>query len=124
MCNKFDAATLAELPQPAQDYVRKTRRDRTSEFRGAKAEHAGYSPEELEAAASAIEAILERGDIIEAGYVYERGLAGQELPSTSKAADVAMAYLAGALGAGNSRGATSGNGWGAAMSVLCRPSLH
>ncbi len=93
VCNKFDAATLAELPQPAQDYVRKTRRDRTSEFRGAKAEHAGYSPEELEAAASEIEAILERGDIIEAGYVYERGLAGQELPSTSKAADVAMAYL-------------------------------
>jgi len=89
---QFDAETIAELPEAAQDYVRSMRGERTSQFR-AGAEPLAAGPLHLEAAAKELEATIERGDIIEAGYVYDRALAGKNLDPSSSISDIARTYL-------------------------------
>lgn len=87
---QFDKETLAELPHIARDVVHISRGDRSSKFRN------GSEPRpdiDHESAARELEAILERADIREAAYVYERSF-GQGPPDpTSAAADIIRSYL-------------------------------
>jgi AAA ATPase domain len=89
---RLDKETIAELPEEAQDLIRTARGERTSKFRsddpGSKP-----APPENAAAASELEALLERGDIIEASFVYERAFAHQRLKSGSPEDDIARTFL-------------------------------
>jgi hypothetical protein len=87
---QFDDETLAELPDVARDVVHISRGDRSSKFRGVSEPTAGI---DHESAARELEAILERADIREAQYVFERSF-GQSPPDpASSAGDIARAYL-------------------------------
>ncbi|WP_448625262.1 AAA family ATPase [Geodermatophilus sp. URMC 64] len=86
---RVDARSLADLPPGAQDVVRRARGERSSLARG------GPVPGGAPAAGTAAElgALVERGDWQEAGYVYERAVAGRELDPRSAVADAALAFL-------------------------------
>ncbi|GAA2000819.1 AAA family ATPase [Microbacterium ulmi] len=86
---QFDDDTLAELPDVARDVVRIARGDRSSLFR----EQAPVAAIDHESAARELESILERADIREAEYVYQRSF-GQSPPDpASAAADIARSFL-------------------------------
>lgn len=87
---QFDDETLAELPGVAQDVVRITRGDRTSSFRGGRQPSATL---DLAGAARELEATLERGDLREAEYVYDRSFGRVDADPTSPAAHVARSFL-------------------------------
>jgi hypothetical protein len=89
---QLDRETVAELPVRAQDLVRSLRGQRTSLFRTS-AEDAIPSRPDLAAAATELGALLERGDLIEAGYVHERSFAAVEPVPGSPEADVHLAFL-------------------------------
>jgi hypothetical protein len=91
VAHQFDKETVAELPQAAQDLIRTARGERTSHFRG-DAEVA-VSTETVTAAAKELEALLEKGDVLEAAFVYERTFAKQELAPRSPEAGIARTYL-------------------------------
>jgi hypothetical protein len=103
LLQQFDAATISELPTAAQDFVLSARGERTSQFR-----HMTPPDDvavDLSSAAKELEAILERGDVIEAGYVYDRVFKGRVLDPRSAEAEVVAAFL---WRAGRWRAATAG----------------
>ena len=103
LLQQFDAATISELPTAAQDFVLSARGERTSQFR-----HMTPPDDvavDLTSAAKELEAILERGDVIEAGYVYDRVFKGRVLDPRSTEAEVVAAFL---WRAGRWRAATAG----------------
>jgi hypothetical protein len=88
---QLDDETLAELPIRAQDLVRSLRGERTSKFRAEAGEAAPAF--DLADAATELEALLERGDLLEAAYVHERSFSVAELQPGSREADVDLAFL-------------------------------
>jgi len=89
---QLDKETIAELPEEARDLIRTARGERTSKFR-ADARRSKATPIENAAAANELEALLERGDIVEASFVYDRALAHQKLEPGSPEADIARTFL-------------------------------
>jgi AAA ATPase domain len=87
----FDKETIAELPQAAQDRIRTARGERTSRFRSDT--EAAASPDAVAAAAKELEALLERGDVLEAAFVYDRTFAKQDLDPRSPEAGIARTFL-------------------------------
>lgn len=90
---QFDKETIAELPAEAQDLVHVARGERTSQFRASVDGSAGPSPAELQAAGHELEAILERGDVIEAAHVHERSFARVTLDRQSPEAAIVRTFL-------------------------------
>lgn len=90
---RFDNETIAELPPEAQDFVHLARGERTSQFRAGSEPTDELATGELAAAARELEAILERGDVIEARYVYDRAFADRPLDPRSAEADVVRTFL-------------------------------
>jgi hypothetical protein len=89
---RLDRETIAELPEGAQDLIRRARGERTSKFR-AEARMAKAAPLENAAAAKELESVLERGDIVEASFIYERAFAHQRLEPGSPGSDIARTFL-------------------------------
>jgi hypothetical protein len=89
---QLDKETIAELPEEAQDLIRTVRGERTSKFRAA-TRMATATPIDNAAAARELEALLERGDIVEASFVYDRAFAHQSLEPWSPEADIARTFL-------------------------------
>lgn len=89
---RLDKETIAELPQEAQDLIRTARGERTSKFRS-DTRMAKAAPVENAAAANELEALLERGDIVEASFVHDRAFAHQRLEPGSPEADIARTFL-------------------------------
>jgi hypothetical protein len=87
---QFDDETLSELPDVARDVVLITRGDRSSQFRGVAAPAVGI---DHDSAARELESILERADIREAQYVYERAFSESPPDPTSPAAAIVRSYL-------------------------------
>ena len=87
----FDKETIAELPQAAQDRILTARGERTSRFRSDT--EAAASPEVVVAAANELEALLERGDVVEAAFVYDRTFAKQDLDRGPPKAGIARTFL-------------------------------
>jgi hypothetical protein len=94
---QFDAETIRELPEDAQDIVLAARGERTTKFRRDRrlAPESGQPVDsvDLAAAAAELEAVLERGDIVEAAHVYDRSFAGQPLEPESPEAAIAVLFL-------------------------------
>ena len=89
---RLDKETIAELPPEAQDLIRTARGERTSKFRS-HTRTATAVPVENAAAATELEALLERGDIVEASFVHDRAFAHQRLEPGSREADVSRTFL-------------------------------
>jgi hypothetical protein len=89
---QLDKETIAELPEEAQDLIRTARGERTSKFR-IDQEVTAVSAVDLAAAAGELEALLERGDLVEAAFVHDRSFARQDLDAGSHEADVALTFL-------------------------------
>ncbi len=88
---QLDNDTIAELPDVAQDLVRASRGERTTKFRGFEAEV--MPPADLAQASSQLDALLERGDVVEAAYVHKRTFAQQAVPRQGPEAAVELAFL-------------------------------
>jgi len=88
----LDKETIAELPEEAQDLIRIARGERTSKFR-IDQDMTAVSPIDLTAAAGELEALLERGDLVEAAFVHDRSFAHQHLDAGSPEADIALTFL-------------------------------
>lgn len=89
---QLDKETIEELPEEARDLIRTARGERTSKFR-ADIRLSKATSIENTAAANELEALLERGDIVEASFVYDRALAHQRLEPRSPEADIARTFL-------------------------------
>jgi hypothetical protein len=89
---QLDKETIAELPEEAQDLIRTARGERTSKFR---IDHdtTAVSSADLAAAASELEAVLERGDLVEAAFVHDRSFAQQHFDAGSPEADIDLTFL-------------------------------
>ena len=75
----------------AQDLVHIARGERTSQFR---ADTAGHGVARRRAAAAdELEALLERGDLVEAAFVHDRSFAHQQLQPGSPEADIDLTFL-------------------------------
>ena len=92
---QFDDETLSELPDVARDVVLISRGDRSSQFRGVTAPTVGIDRTGIDhdSAARELESILERADIREAKYLYERAFSESPPDPTSSAADIVRSYL-------------------------------
>ena len=89
---QLDKETIAELPEEAQDLIRTARGERTSKFR-IDYDTTAVSPADHAAAASELEAVLERGDLVEAAFVHDRSFADQHLEAGSREADIDLTFL-------------------------------
>jgi AAA ATPase domain len=91
---RFDAATIAELPEAAQNVVHQSRGDRSMKFRGEPAERPGSKRADLDLdAAKELDALIERRDWEEGSYVYERSFAVSRFDASAPEADVARTFL-------------------------------
>ncbi len=90
---QFDKETIAQLPKSAQDLIRAGRGERTSQWRGLEQPLATADAAAVAGAASELETLVERGDLIEAAFVYERSLSKARLDSLSREAAVVRTFL-------------------------------
>ncbi|NYJ06433.1 ATP-binding protein [Petropleomorpha daqingensis] len=87
---QLDPDTIAELPETAQDVVRRARGERSSLARGAAPSPGAVPPP---GAAAELALLLERGDWLEAAHVYEQTLEGRLFAARSPEADAVLAFL-------------------------------
>jgi hypothetical protein len=87
---QLDPDTIAELPEVAQDVVRRARGERSSLARGDTSSPGGVPPP---GAAAELALLVERGDWPEAALVYEQTLAGRLFAARSPEADAVLAFL-------------------------------
>lgn len=87
--SQLDEETLAELPDVAQDVVRIARGDSPSRVRN----DAAPTRPIHDGAIRRLEATLERSDLREAEYIYDRSFDQSALDPASEAADVARSFL-------------------------------
>ena len=86
----LDDDTIEELPERAQDLVRRARGERSTKFRGiAPSRGSSVDP----SAAIELQGVVERGDWIEGQYVYDQTFAVSMFDARSPDADVARAFL-------------------------------
>lgn len=88
--HQLDDETLAELPEVARDVVLIARGERTSQFRG---DGPLRGSVDLSGAARELAPVLERGDLREAEYLYDRSFAQVDVDPTSPEAAVARSFL-------------------------------
>jgi hypothetical protein len=87
---RLDPDAIAELPEAAQDVVRRARGERSSLARGGAPSGGNVPPP---GAGAELAALVERGDWPEAALVYERTLAGRLFDARSPEADAVLAFL-------------------------------
>lgn len=89
----LDDDTIDELPERAQDLVRRARGERSTQFRGAPSSRGSSGSAVDPSAAIELQGIIERGDWTEGQYVYDQTFAVSMFDARSADADVARAFL-------------------------------
>lgn len=89
----LDDDTIDELPQRAQDLVRRARGERSTQFRGASSSGRSSGSAVDPSAGIELQGIIERGDWTEGQYVYDQTFAVSMFDARSADADVARAFL-------------------------------
>lgn len=90
LLGQFDPETIAQLPQRAQDLIKMSRGERTSQWRGAAPTTSGH---DAGVAVTELDTLLEKGDLVEASYVFARSLVGSHLDPRSHEAEVVRTLM-------------------------------